>query len=144
GEGEARAAARRPRGAWRRRRRPLALLRIAMFWREYPGLVANFAARYAPAARIVVVGHSHLPGAWAVGDRLVLNTGAFGAPHRPCGVLIGPEGGFSPAERARLHTLPFVHVTSLGPRILRADTAAVAALALWQARLGDWGAVALP
>jgi predicted phosphodiesterase len=91
-EWEALASERRPRGAWSLLRRPLALLRIAMFWREYPGLVANFAARYAPAARIVVVGHSHLPGAWAVGDRLVLNTGAFGAPHRPCGVLIGPEG----------------------------------------------------
>lgn len=59
-------------------------------------------------------------------------------PRGPWAILIGPEGGFSPAERARLAALPFVHPVSLGPRILRADTAAVAALALWQATLGDW------
>ena len=53
-------------------------------------------------------------------------------------ILIGPEGGFSEAERARLRGLPFVTPIALGPRILRADTAAVAALALFQARLGDW------
>lgn len=53
-------------------------------------------------------------------------------------ILIGPEGGFSEAERARLSRLPFVTPVSLGPRILRADTAAVAALALWQSTLGDW------
>lgn len=56
----------------------------------------------------------------------------------PWAVLIGPEGGFSPDERARLRSLPFVVPVSLGPRILRADTAAVAALTLWQATLGDW------
>ena len=54
-------------------------------------------------------------------------------------ILIGPEGGFSEAERARLHALPFAHAVSLGPRILRADTAAVAAMTLWQQALGDWG-----
>ena len=59
-------------------------------------------------------------------------------PPQPWAILIGPEGGFSPAERARLHALPYAHPVSLGPRILRADTAAVAALTLWQARLGDW------
>ncbi len=53
-------------------------------------------------------------------------------------VLIGPEGGFSDAERARLQGLEFGHPISLGPRVLRADTAAVAALALWQSHLGDW------
>ncbi|MRU15329.1 16S rRNA (uracil(1498)-N(3))-methyltransferase [Roseovarius sp. A21] len=53
-------------------------------------------------------------------------------------ILIGPEGGFSEAERARLHALPFAHAVSLGPRILRADTAAVAALTVWQQALGDW------
>ena len=56
----------------------------------------------------------------------------------PWAILIGPEGGFSDAERARLHVLPFAHAISLGPRILRADTAAVAALTLWQSHLGDW------
>ena len=53
-------------------------------------------------------------------------------------VLIGPEGGFSDAERARLRAMPEARAVGLGPRILRADTAAVAALALWQATLGDW------
>jgi len=53
-------------------------------------------------------------------------------------ILIGPEGGFSEAERQKLHALPFAHPVSLGPRILRADTAAVAALTIWQEHLGDW------
>ena len=54
-------------------------------------------------------------------------------------ILIGPEGGFAPDEQARLRALPQITPLSLGPRILRADTAAVAALTLWQAALGDWG-----
>jgi 16S rRNA (uracil1498-N3)-methyltransferase len=54
------------------------------------------------------------------------------------GVLIGPEGGFDPAETARLRAHPAVTPQSLGPRILRAETAAVAALTLWQATRGDW------
>lgn len=57
----------------------------------------------------------------------------------PAAVLIGPEGGFSPSEQARLAALPFVRPLRLGPRILRAETAAVAALVLWQSRHGDWG-----
>ncbi len=56
----------------------------------------------------------------------------------PWAILIGPEGGFSEAERTRLHAMDQAHAVSLGPRILRADTAAVAALALWQSALGDW------
>ncbi len=56
----------------------------------------------------------------------------------PWAILIGPEGGFSARERSRLTGLPFTHVVSLGPRILRADTAAVAALTMWQQALGDW------
>jgi 16S rRNA (uracil1498-N3)-methyltransferase len=55
----------------------------------------------------------------------------------PWAILIGPEGGFDEAERELLSTQPFVTRISLGPRILRADTAAVAALACWQAILGD-------
>ncbi|MCB1445111.1 MAG: 16S rRNA (uracil(1498)-N(3))-methyltransferase [Rhizobiaceae bacterium] len=53
-------------------------------------------------------------------------------------LLIGPEGGFSAGERALLRGLPFVTAIPLGPRILRADTAAVAAMALLQATIGDW------
>jgi len=56
----------------------------------------------------------------------------------PVGVLIGPEGGFSDAERQLLLDQDFVLPISLGPRILRADTAAVAALTLVQAIIGDW------
>jgi 16S rRNA (uracil1498-N3)-methyltransferase len=56
----------------------------------------------------------------------------------PLAVLVGPEGGFDPGERELLSGLPFVTRISLGPRILRADTAAVAALALVNAALGDW------
>jgi 16S rRNA (uracil1498-N3)-methyltransferase len=57
---------------------------------------------------------------------------------RPVGLLIGPEGGFDDGERALLLGQPFVVPISLGPRILRADTAAVAALAVIQATIGDW------
>ena len=53
-------------------------------------------------------------------------------------VLVGPEGGFSVEERRELRARPFVTALPLGPRILRADTAAVAALALVQATVGDW------
>lgn len=60
------------------------------------------------------------------------------APDGPWTVLIGPEGGFAPEERAMLRGLPFVTPVTLGPRILRADTAAIAALTLWQAARGDW------
>ncbi len=56
----------------------------------------------------------------------------------PLALLVGPEGGFDEAERELLSTQPFVTRISLGPRILRADTAAVAALALVNAALGDW------
>jgi len=56
----------------------------------------------------------------------------------PWAILIGPEGGFSPSERKRLQGLDYAHAVSLGPRILRADTAAVAALTVWQQHLGDW------
>ncbi len=58
--------------------------------------------------------------------------------HDKWAILIGPEGGFSDEEAVRLRALDFVSSISLGPRILRADTAAVAALAVWQTALGDW------
>ncbi len=59
-------------------------------------------------------------------------------PPAPAAVLIGPEGGLSEAERARLAAHPAVRRIALGPRILRAETAALAALTLWQAAQGDW------
>lgn len=56
----------------------------------------------------------------------------------PVGVLIGPEGGFSDEERARIKAMAACRTVSLGPRIMRADTAAVALLALVNACVGDW------
>jgi len=56
----------------------------------------------------------------------------------PWAIFIGPEGGFSARERDKLRGTACAHPVSLGPRILRADTAAVAALTLWQNTLGDW------
>lgn len=61
-----------------------------------------------------------------------------GGEDKKWAILIGPEGGFSPSELAKLRNSPLVTPVSLGPRILRADTAAVAAMALWQTELGDW------
>jgi 16S rRNA (uracil1498-N3)-methyltransferase len=61
-------------------------------------------------------------------------------PPGPAAILIGPEGGFDPAERERLRLHPAVIPVTLGPRILRAETAAMAALTLWQAAHGDWRA----
>lgn len=58
--------------------------------------------------------------------------------NRPAAILIGPEGGFSPAERAFLRGRADTYPVSLGPRILRAETAAVSAMTLWQALCGDW------
>ncbi|MBS0125127.1 16S rRNA (uracil(1498)-N(3))-methyltransferase [Thetidibacter halocola] len=82
---------------------------------------------------------------WPEGRRLMFCDEALvgearGLPDAPgpWAILIGPEGGFSPSERDRLRALPLAHPVALGPRILRADTAAVAALTLWQTKLGDW------
>jgi 16S rRNA (uracil1498-N3)-methyltransferase len=61
----------------------------------------------------------------------------------PWAILIGPEGGFSTAERVRIRALGAVTPVSLGPRVLRADTAAISALTLWQAALGDWRGLSL-
>lgn len=84
---------------------------------------------------------------WPAGRRLMFCDETGGAPAVPAlaeagpgawSVLIGPEGGFSPEEGERLRALPFTTAVSLGPRILRADTAAIAAMTLWQAAVGDW------
>jgi 16S rRNA (uracil1498-N3)-methyltransferase len=56
----------------------------------------------------------------------------------PAAILIGPEGGFTGEERAAIRALPEARPVSLGPRILRADTAALAAISLWMAAAGDW------
>lgn len=63
---------------------------------------------------------------------------AFSAHPGPAALLIGPEGGFDDAERAMIRALPQARAISLGPRILRGETAAIAAAALWMAAAGDW------
>ncbi len=89
-----------------------------------------------------------LLGDWEAGRRLIFCDEAApiqdpvralqGVPAGPLAVLIGPEGGFAADERTMLNGLPYVVRLALGPRIMRADTAAVAALALVNAVLGDW------
>jgi len=56
----------------------------------------------------------------------------------PAAILIGPEGGFTDEERRAIAAVPQAKAVSLGPRILRADTAAIAALSIWMAQTGDW------
>ncbi len=58
--------------------------------------------------------------------------------NQPAAILVGPEGGFSSEEKELIDSLPFACGVSLGPRILRAETAACAALSIWQAVCGDW------
>ncbi len=81
---------------------------------------------------------------WPAGRALLFADEAGGAPlltaaaPAPAALLIGPEGGFTDEERAAIRALPEARAVSLGPRILRADTAALAALSLWMAAAGDW------
>ena len=63
---------------------------------------------------------------------------AFAPAPGPAAILIGPEGGFTDEERAAIRALPQARPVSLGPRILRADTAALAAISLWMGAAGDW------
>ena len=73
------------------------------------------------------------------GDAPPIHDALMQASDGPWAVLTGPEGGFDDAERAMICALPSVVPATLGARILRADTAALAALAVWQAIKGDWG-----
>jgi len=63
---------------------------------------------------------------------------AFAAHTGPAAILTGPEGGFDEAERAAIRAHPAARPISLGPRILRGETAAIAALSVWMAAAGDW------
>lgn len=80
--------ARKHAGAWGLLWRPHAVILILRYWQRYPKLADAFAARCAPAAQVVVCGHSHHPGAWRVGDRIILNTGHFEFPARPYAVRV--------------------------------------------------------
>jgi len=72
------------------------------------------------------------------GEALPIADALSGMAPAPWAVLTGPEGGFDPAEREKIRACRCVTPVSLGPRILRADTAALAALSVWQALAGDW------
>ena len=63
---------------------------------------------------------------------------AFAAQAGPASLLIGPEGGFDDSERALVRALPQAHAITLGPRILRGETATIAGVALWMGTVGDW------
>ena len=71
------------------------------------------------------------------GHERTLPTLTWSSPF-PAAILIGPEGGFDPEERATIRALPDAVGVELGPRILRAETAAAVAVALWMAAAGDW------
>ncbi len=81
---------------------------------------------------------------WPAGRTLVFADETGGIPLTeaarpgPAAILIGPEGGFTPDERAAIRAVPGATAVSLGPRILRADTAAAVAVGVWQALAGDW------
>ncbi len=64
---------------------------------------------------------------------------AFAAHDGPAALLVGPEGGFDDTERAMIRAHPAAQAITLGPRILRAETAAIAGTALWMGTRGDWG-----
>jgi 16S rRNA (uracil1498-N3)-methyltransferase len=93
-----------------------------------------------------LVAFERLLGNWPAGRRILWcdeqktadGSALTGERGVPWAVLVGPEGGFSDRERAKLSAMEGVIPIGLGPRILRADTAAVAALTLWQSALGDW------
>ena len=85
---------------------------------------------------------------WPAGRRLFFADEEGGSPMAaavaahpgPAAILIGPEGGFDPAERAAIRACPAAVPVALGPRVLRAETAALAAVSLWMAIAGDWSA----
>ena len=88
---------------------------------------------------------------WQTGRRLffadelggVPAAAAFAMESGPAALLIGPEGGFDDAERAAIRAHPAAVAITLGPRVLRAETAAIAGTGLWMGTRGDWGASAL-
>lgn len=90
---------------------------------------------HAPGRMILFCDENEGPGATRAALERLASEGAKGAP---LAVLIGPEGGFSPAERDMLRKRSDTLAISLGPRIMRADTAAIAALAVVGLMLGDW------
>ena len=100
-----------------------------------PVPIARVLHRWSAARRILLCDESG--GGVPVADALAGARGADGAAPGPWAVLTGPEGGFTGSELDGIRKLPFVTAVGLGPRLLRADTAALSALACWQAVVGD-------
>jgi 16S rRNA (uracil1498-N3)-methyltransferase len=104
-----------------------------------PGRHLVFCDEDAPAGDpVAALARDLEQGGGGLGSSVRGNLGQSGTPSVPLAVLIGPEGGFDEEERAFLRQRPHTSRIALGPRILRADTAAVAALAIVQAVAGDW------
>lgn len=78
--------------------RPWAGFEVLRYWRRFPRLAHEFAAEHAPQSRLVITGHTHRAGFWRIGSRTIINTGCFGFPSRPLGVVI--EG-----DQLRLHEI---------------------------------------
>jgi len=95
-----------------------------------PTALADLLAGWPPDRRILLCDER--------GDAPSALDALSGAAAAPWAILIGPEGGFHPDERETLRSLPQSTPISLGPRILRADTAVVSAISVWQALAGDW------
>ncbi|MEO0819187.1 MAG: 16S rRNA (uracil(1498)-N(3))-methyltransferase [Pseudomonadota bacterium] len=105
-----------------------------------PVALARLLERWDPARRILFCDEraAGFGGAAAALPAAARALGAAAEGAGPWAVLTGPEGGFAPEEAERLAAMPEAVAVGLGPRVLRADTAAVAALVLWQSVLGDW------
>ena len=105
---------------------------------DEPKLFRNWLAEW-PADRPLVFADELTAGQSPQNALTVLSS----LSERPMALLVGPEGGFSPSERASLQAHKGVITVSLGPRILRAETAAIALLTLWQSTHGDWASTSL-
>jgi predicted phosphodiesterase len=73
--------------------RPWAVLQVLWYWRRFPRIAAKFVAEHAPLARFAVLGHTHLPGIWNVGGRIIINTGSYGFPGKPWAVMVEDDQG---------------------------------------------------
>ncbi len=71
--------------------RPWSIVEVVRYWRRFPRLVDAFASEYAPTARFIITGHTHRAGIWKRNERTILNTGCFGFPSRPHGVVISDD-----------------------------------------------------
>lgn len=101
-----------------------------------PADLSEVLARWPESRRVLLLDESGQ--AAPVSDALERERADDKAGAAPWAVMVGPEGGFARGELDALRRLPFVTPVSLGPRVLRSDTAALAGLACWQAMVGDW------